>query len=356
MDQLADTARRLQAGLGLPDMMPLVTPSSPRRSAKPSGRTARRSDVPDGTDGPALRRVRFERNNPGKLGLLLYKSARLEARPPLVLLLHGCRQDAATFARESGWLARIERAGGILAVPEQRRENNHSQCFNWFDVDGPAGRAELASLGHIVDGLRARHDCDPDRTCVVGLSAGGAMAAALMAAAPDRIAAGAVVAGLPVGVAHSAGEALHKMVAPAASMSDAQWDSRARALAPAGYVGRWPRLSVWHGTADQVVNDENAALLVQQWCALQGLAGPPVKSASVCDGRVRYEAWSSDGADTVVERWALSGVDHAYPIGPDGRPGRWVAPTAIDATAEIAAFFALGGGQAPSDRPRAAGG
>ena len=355
MDQLTGSARRLQSGLGLPAMPSAVSMWVPPRPAERPGWMADGHDAPDAADAPALRRVRFERGNPGKLGLLLYRSPRMAARPPLVLLLHGCRQDAATFARESGWLARIDRAGGVLAVPEQRPENNHSQCFNWFEADGPTGRAELDSLTRIIDGLRARHDCDPARICVVGLSAGGAMAAALMAAAPDRIAAGAVVAGLPVGVAHSAGEALHKMVAPAAGGSDDQWESRARILAPAGYAGPWPRLSVWHGTADQVVNDGNAALLVQQWRALHGLATAPDSTASLGEDHVRYAAWSHAGVLPGVERWTLSGVDHAYPIGPGGRPGRWVTPTAIDATAEIAAFFGLVGGQEPSGRPRGGG-
>ena len=355
MDQLTDTARRLQSGLGLTEMPPPLPLSSHRPTATAAGAGGEQGAAA-GPDEPALRRVRFERNNPGRLGLLVYAASRLEARPPLVLLLHGCRQDPATFARESGWLARIDRAGGILAVPEQRRENNHSQCFNWFEVDGPTGRAELQSLVRIIDGLRARHGCDPEHVCVAGLSAGGAMAAALMAAAPDRIAAGAVVAGLPVGVAHSAGEALHKMIAPAAGGSNAQWESRARALAPAGYGGPWPRLSVWHGTADQVVNDGNAALLVQQWCALHGLAEAPDTTGSLRDERVRYAAWSRDGVPPAVERWTLSGIDHAYPIGPDGRPGRWVAPTAIDATAEIADFFALGGGHGPASGRFRAGG
>ena len=72
-------------------------------------------------------------SNPGRLTMLVH----LPTRPPmpgapLIVLLHGCGQGAAGFARDAG-LDRARRpAGHAPLLPEQSDANNHGRCFNWF--------------------------------------------------------------------------------------------------------------------------------------------------------------------------------------------------------------------------------
>ena len=63
----------------------------------------------------------------------------------------------------------------------------------------------------MIDAMIARHSVDRSRVYVVGLSAGGAMAAAMLAAYPERFAGGAIVAGVPYGCANTVDEALRCM-------------------------------------------------------------------------------------------------------------------------------------------------
>ena len=63
-------------------------------------------------------------SNPGNLRMMAYVPAQLAARPALVIVLHGCGQDAASFATASGWIAQAERQGFIICAPEQRSANN----------------------------------------------------------------------------------------------------------------------------------------------------------------------------------------------------------------------------------------
>ena len=131
---------------------------------------------------------------------------------PLIVLLHGCGQAAARFAADTGWIALADRLGMPLVLPEQSGENNQGRCFNWFrPLHVRRGFGEALSIRQMVDTAVARFDSDPQRVFVAGLSAGGAMAAALLAAYPDVFAGGAIVAGLPVGAANSATEALRRM-------------------------------------------------------------------------------------------------------------------------------------------------
>jgi feruloyl esterase len=174
---------------------------------------------------------------------------------------------------------------------------------------------------------------------VVGLSAGGAMAAALLAAYPDLFAAGAAVAGMPVGVARTAMQALARMSSAALDLPAAEWAARVRGAAPPGFAGAWPRLSVWQGLADQTVAPDNARLLAEQWQSLHEVG--PAEMTRRDSAGVSQQAWRR-GGQTVLELWSLAQLAHAWPIGNRfAPPGRFVAPAAVDATAAIARFLGL---------------
>ena len=135
---------------------------------------------------------------PGGLRMFVYAPPkRLPAGAPLIVVLHGCGQNAAAFARNSGWIALAQRIGAALLLPEQTSKNNRGRCFNWFQPsDVRRGSGEAAS---IWQGAIRRYKSDQRRVFIVGLSAGAAMAAAMLAVYPATFAAGAVVAGMPVG-------------------------------------------------------------------------------------------------------------------------------------------------------------
>jgi poly(hydroxyalkanoate) depolymerase family esterase len=295
----------------------------------------------EGGRADSLQRATVSGDNPAGLGMVVYVPEVLAPRPALVVLLHGCQQEPANFAQDTGWVGRASRAGAVLVLPEQTVANNPNRCFNWFrltEVD--AGAAEMLSIRSMVEQACQTYQCDKTKVFVVGLSAGGAMAAALMAAYPDLIGAGAVVAGLPVGCARSMTEALGRMAQAGPRSGAGDWGDRARKVGPAGFKGPWPRLSVWHGTADKAVDPENGELLVQQWISLHGLSDVPTQDLAFAD-RSRQRTWRTK-SNTVVEWWTIPGLEHGYPVGESRPGGKWVLPSQVDATDRIADFFGLG--------------
>jgi poly(hydroxyalkanoate) depolymerase family esterase len=266
-------------------------------------------------------------SNPGKLAMFVHTpSGPLALGAPLIVLLHGCGQSAVAFARESGWTALSERFGVPLVLPEQAGENNHGRCFNWFQpTHVQRGSGEALSIRQMVAAAAQRFGSDPKRIYIAGLSAGGAMAAAMLAAYPDVFAAGAVVAGLPVGAANTTSEALRRMAEAGPSRSPEAWAELVRGAGPADFPGPWPRLSIWHGDSDRVVDPANARLLAEQWSALHGLASAGVTAEP---SGARREVWGQSKLPA-VELWTLAGQPHVWPA---------------DAANRITCFWALGSG------------
>jgi poly(hydroxyalkanoate) depolymerase family esterase len=271
-------------------------------------------------------------SNPGGLRMLLY----VPPRPPrpgtsLLVLLHGCGQDAAGFGAGAGFFALADRIGAPVLLPDQQEANNHRRCFNWFRPSHTRrDSGEAASVRQMVAEALRRFAADPRRVFIAGLSAGGAMTAALLAAYPDVFAAGAVVAGLPVGSASNASEALRQMSHP---LEAPRADWVARVPVQAGV--RWPRLSVWHGMADSVVNPANADALVAQWTGLLGLPETPDGEAHPAP-HIRHRIWGD-----AVEQWSIAGLGHAFPIARPSMADPYVLPAGIDAAAAIARFWGI---------------
>src|SRR3954451_14381123 len=186
---------------------------------------------------------------------------------PLVVMLHGCTQTAASFSAGSLMNRTADRHGFVVAYPEQSTEETPSRCWNWFSTSHQArGGGEPASIAGAVRAVEMANDrwtVDPARVFVAGMSAGGAMAAVGAATYPDVFAAVAIHSGLAYGSARTLPAATQAMRrggphpeaqgAPAFSAMDA-----AARVVPALVI---------HGTADAVVDPVNAEDAVRQWMA-----------------------------------------------------------------------------------------
>jgi poly(hydroxyalkanoate) depolymerase family esterase len=281
--------------------------------------------------------------NPGDLRARYYVPPRLKNRAPLVVVLHGCTQSAAAYDQGSGWSKLADRCGFALLFPEQQRTNNPNLCFNWYQSeDNRRGAGEAASIRAMVEHMVANYELDPAQISITGLSAGGAMTSAMLAAYPDVFAAGAIIAGLPSGCADTLPEALSSMAAPGHASGKTLGDA---VRAASDHRGPWPRISVWHGSADRLVLPGNGAAIVRQWCDVHGLAKQPTRIDTV-DGHPR-RVWAAADGEAVVEEYIVSGMGHGTPLRPgsgegeSGIAGAHMLDVGLSSTDRIAAFFGI---------------
>lgn len=147
-------------------------------------------------------------SNPGGLKAKCHLPEALPEGAPLVVVLHGCTQNVAAYDYYSGWSQLADRSGFALLYPEQQHANNSNLCFNWFlSNDTSRNSGEALSIRQMIQAMIVAHGLDARRVFIAGLSAGGAMTAAMLAAYPELFAGGAIIAGLPHGAATTIPEA-----------------------------------------------------------------------------------------------------------------------------------------------------
>lgn len=325
----------------------MQTPRVPLSDIVRRGATARRLVRNAEGVAPArpLRELTEFGSDPGNLRALCFvpKGLPRDGTAALVVALHGCTQTAAAYDRGCGWSVLAEREGFALLLPEQRRANNQNLCFNWFEPgDVAPGRGEVASIYAMIGQMLRQHRLDGARVFVTGLSAGGAMTAALLACYPETFTGGAVFAGIAFGAAAGTAEALDCM-SHGPRLSAAVLVDRLRAARPA--TTRWPAISLWQGEADHVVVPANATALAAQWTALHGLPGA---GTSTQDASARRTVWHDAGGRVAVELIFIPGMAHGVPIDASGRAGAGpvgeAAPFILDVGVPSTLQLALGWG------------
>ena len=247
--------------------------------------------------------------NPGNLRMFFYLPRGLKPGAPLVVELHGCGQTAAGYDSGAGWSQLADRLGFAVLAVEQKAVNNPNTCFNWFNPeDVRRGEGEVASIAAMIQDMLARHRLDSTCVFITGLSAGGAMTAAMLACYPELFAGGAIIAGLPFGAAQNIRDALDSMRS-APLKTPRQWGDAVRAASP--HHGPWPSVSIWHGDLDGVVALNNAQASAAQWADVQGLALTEARQ-EMADGALRLR-WMKAGKP-VLELQTIPGLGHGTPI------------------------------------------
>ena len=291
------------------------------------GGSGARPEVPEG----ATYVRRSHGAGQGTLDYTLFTpSPRGEPVRGVILMLHGCTQDADDFAAGTQMNLHAERENLVVAYPEQSRGANTLGCWNWFRAqDQQRGGGEPAMLAGLAEALGAEFGVAPGQTFVAGLSAGGAMAAILGAVYGDVFGAVGVHSGLAPGAARD-------VMGAYSAMAGQGKGGMPSGMASAGFgAAATPAIEVptivIHGTGDSTVHPDNGAKVLA--AAVGAASGVTAET-----GDDRTATVHRDGTGRVIaESWTVPGLGHAWSGGSSA--GTYCAPGGVDASAEMMRFF-----------------
>lgn len=294
----------------------------------------------------------LERSYTGEHGTRAYKlylpSGYDRSRPvPLVVMLHGCTQDADDFAAGTRMNELAEEGNFLVAYPEQPPEANANTCWNWYEpAHQKRGRGEPSLIAGITEAVMAEHKVDRRRIYLAGISAGGAMGVLTAAAYPELYAAIGSHSALEYRAATNLAEAL-------AAMAAGGPDPRVQGAAAHAAMGERARVMptiVFHGALDPTVNVVNAHQTLSQWAASNDLSEDGVADGSIGDapseetegetpaGYHYTRSLYRDGSGNVImEKWIVHEMTHRWSGGSSA--GTYTDPRGPDASREMVRFF-----------------
>ena len=237
---------------------------------------------------------------------------KLGERLPLMVMLHGCGQDANSFATSTRMNRIAMRERFLVLYPEQDRLANVQGCWNWFDTGTGRAYGESALIMKAIDQVCLLHPVDCTRVAIAGLSAGASMAALLVTRHPGRFKAVVMHSGIAPGTAHTGLTALGAMRGRRATPP--------LMATPAAMDRDWPPLLVIHGQADAVVSPRNGQAAVQVWA---DAAGACASAARRVQRGKRYPMSVTDfkrQGSTVAMLVAVDGLAHAWSGGAASKP------------------------------------
>jgi len=269
----------------------------------------------------------------GSRAYKLYVPASYTGQPaPLVVMLHGCKQDPDDFATGTRMNLLAERDGFLVAYPAQARNANGSNCWNWFRAeDQERARGEPAIIAGITREIANAYAVDKQRVFVAGLSAGAAMAVILGETFPELYSGVGAHSGLPY-------RAAHDVVSAFSAMGKGAQQTASPKAKPV-------RTIVFHGDRDTTVNPGNGDAIVHRAAAAFKGAEPLRAQTQAGDanggGYTRTIYRGPDGS-VEVEHWVVHGAAHAW-SGGDAQ-GSYAVARGPDASEEMLRFFMARGG------------
>lgn len=289
--------------------------------------------------------VNFGKNK-GNLKMFIHPPKEIDINnQALVVVLHGCSQNAEKVKFQSGWSELADKYNFMVIYPEQKLSNNVSGCFNWFyKKDIAPNSGESSSILEMIEYVKHNYSIDPSRVFIYGLSAGAAMTINLLANNPDTFNSGASLAGGPYGLATNFIQAAKGMINPP-NKTAKEWGE----LIPKSKSGKYPKLIIVHGTKDNTVDFRNANELIKQWTYIHNIDFNDRIITQQFEGNPLIEktTFPDKKNETPIIFYKVKDIGHALPVNPGtevnegGNTGMFAVDCDFFSTYYIAKDFGL---------------
>ncbi|CAK7214568.1 hypothetical protein SBRCBS47491_002188 [Sporothrix bragantina] len=258
-------------------------------------------------------------NNPSNVGFYLYVPDKLAPSPPILVNPHWCHGSALDAYKGTQYATLADKHGFLVIYPDS--PNTADKCW---DLSSPAtlhhGKGgDSLGIVSMVNYTLAKYNADKGRVFATGVSSGAMMTSTLVGAYPDVFAAGSAYSGVPFGCFKAADST---NVTNTSSLVDVWGDACATGRltqspeawaslvkdAYTGYTGWRPKMQLFHGTADEVLNFTVFGEEVKQWNAVLGFSQTP----TTVTPDTPLPGWTKSvyGTDDWLEAYSAAGVTH----------------------------------------------
>ena len=261
-----------------------------------------------------------------KLDYYIYTPSITETRPstsgmPLVVMLHGCTQNATAFAEGTKMNQLAEREGFVVLYPQQSISYNLGKCWRWYDLDESQGMAEAHSIMKIIQSAIMMHDLDPSKIFVAGMPAGAGLASILAASYPEEVRAVALHSGPMLAKANSMKSGINLLKHGFNGSDEELMSCLERFTLKKSHTV--PAI-LFQGMNDDVVHSDNATALIKQFLYLNNLTLDSKASTSKhltgTDQEYTLIEYKDNNKSTVVEVVKVKNLPHAWSGGDRKHP------------------------------------
>jgi poly(hydroxyalkanoate) depolymerase family esterase len=232
------------------------------------------------------------------------------------VVIHYCGGTApAVFgqAQGGGLVRAADEYGFILIVPSSGR------C--WDVVSDAArrrdGNGDSHAIRQMVAHAIAAYGANAERVYATGDSSGGMMTELLLALYPDVFKAGSAMAGMPAGCrgdneSGSGGGYSGACAGGNVSRTDREWGDLVRSFSP-GHTGPRPRVQLFHGDDDTIIDYSNHTEALKQWSDVLGLEPLPTSTQSglqLGSHLATRQTWTGECGRPVLDAFTSLGGDH----------------------------------------------
>jgi acetylxylan esterase len=206
-----------------------------------------------------------------------------------------------------------EQYGYIVIFPSARTTLEHCWDVATKASNTHSGGSDSLALVNMIKYTINTYNADPKKVFVTGASSGAMMTNLLAATYPDVFAAGSAYSGVPAGCLLGSPGSGPLSADPACAGGEAiktaqQWGDIVRNAYP-GYNGSYPKMAIWHGTADNVVLYPNLAETLKQWSNVLQVTFSSNQTNTPESGYTKMIY----GDGTKLVGYSASGVGHVVP-------------------------------------------
>jgi len=239
---------------------------------------------------------------------------------PLVVMIHGCGQNANDFMAGTQMNQIAERNNFIVIYPEQSSAHNATNCWNFFETANQRrGSGEPQVIVDMVNQVKSNFAIDSGAVFVAGLSSGGALTTTLGVLYPDVFTAISVNAGLSFQSGINAVTGVSAMFNAVPAINPVLAANNAVAQVGTRNVRVVPTI-VFHGTFDTVVNPLNGDNIVTQMITYNAWSDSSInifnrtlRGGAVLGGRTyTVESFRNGAGDIVVQHYRVNLMGHDW--------------------------------------------